>query len=479
MKQKKASFLILPITFIVTRFINLLQPPIFIDEALYLRWTQAFLNNRANWLISLQEAWAPLQIWLATGLSLINRTNLLFNLRFLSIIISGLSLIIIIKLTKLLFPQEKAAFWSGLLFILSPFVLIHDRLGIRDAGVTAIGLIILYGLSLRLFKKKKSGVFILSLGLALGLLWKNITWFFPGLTLLAYLWFKPKLKAYDLTILLALLLPLGFYLLTDTFSALAQKNQIFLISQLPNPELIRANLYQIFHWWFEYLTPPIVILTFLGAFTSWQRYRQSFYLLALFILPVLVFESLFAQILFPRYFLFTAVFSLIWASLGLKTLLNKNKVLTTIAILSLTPAIVFSSAIIKNLSTAPLPAIEKWQYVTGWPSGYGLRTLANHLKLNPPDVLIVEFSDLIRSGLPYYWPDHNLTVIVMSSDNQLSPDNIQLINQALSSKQSVVLALNILENPPKFFLADKIKSVPRPDNQTSLRLYQVDNLTYD
>jgi 4-amino-4-deoxy-L-arabinose transferase-like glycosyltransferase len=313
---------ILILVFGLTRLINLMRPPLFIDEALYIGWSEAIrLNPQANWLISLKEAWAPLQSWLGALFTSIVGDPLL-SLRLLSVFAGAISLFLIIKLGQVLFAQNKDKL-AGWLLVLSPFALMYDRLGMRDSAVTMVSLIVLLGTSLRLLKKKPKAVYLIAIGIAMGLFLKNLTWFLPGLVLISYIWFRPKISRHDFGALILACLPIWFYLAIDTWHSLTEKNQLFLSFREISLSQIKANVVQVAHWWWEYLSLPVLILVAGGAWLTWKKHRQSFYLLIIFTTPVLLFEILVAKILFPRYFLFVAVISFLWAGRGLQWLLKK------------------------------------------------------------------------------------------------------------------------------------------------------------
>jgi len=111
-----------------------------------------------------------------------------------------------------------------------------------------------------------------------------------------------------------------------------------------------------------------------------------------------------------------------------------------------------------------LPEIEKWQYVTGWPSGFAVQDLIDYLKTNPPQVLISESNDLIPSSLNYYWPGHSI--------KQLQLDEAYLLNTKLPD-QKTYLVLNEASLLPDHFSGKIIKQFPRPENKSSIRLYEI------
>jgi len=452
----------------LTRLINLMRPPLFIDEALYIGWSEAIrLNPQANWLISLKEAWAPLQSWLGALFTSIVGDPLL-SLRLLSVFAGAISLFLIIKLSQVLFVQNKDKL-AGWLFILSPFVLMYDRLGMRDSAVTMVSLIVLLGTSLRLLKKKPKAVYLIAIGVAMGLFLKNLTWFLPGLVLASYVWFRPKISRHDFGALILASLPIWFYLTTDTWHSLTEKNQIFLSFREISLSQVRANVAQVLHWWWEYLSLPVLILIAGGIWLSWKKHRQSFYLLMIFTIPVLLFEILVAKILFPRYFLFVAVISFLWAGRGLQWLLNtvnRQMKFILIAVVFL-PSIILDWQIISNFKEAKLPAIEQWQYISGWPSGYGLTEFVNYLREDEPDLLVIEDGGLIVRGIPYLYPNHQMKLVTSEKD-------LGLIEKSLRQGKKIYLGLNIADNPPEKFKTILLNEFERPKNGKSMKLYQIE-----
>ncbi len=460
------SLILIIVLFITSRLLNLMQFPPFMDEAIYLRWLTT-IKQTSNWLLPLHEfGWAPLTTWISTLLSYLIKDNLL-SLRLTAALFGGLSIIIAYQLAKLLF-NKTTAILASLFMILSPLILIHDRLGLRgDTAVTFTSLILLYGLTSRLLKKQSQGALLIGLAIALGLLIKSTAWIFPLMTISAYLIFRPKITRTDLLGGLLAGSSLLFYLLTNSLSAFINKSQVFLVDFSQTASFFKNNLIQVSQWSYQYLSLPVLLLILIGAYFSYQQQRKTWLLFTATILPVILFDLLFAKILFPRYLLFIAAYSLILAAFGLTQIIKKlpQSFSLPLLILVFIPNLITDIAITQDIQTAQLPEIERWQYVTGWPSGYGLSQLVDHLKTDTPDVLIVEENNLIRGGLPYYWPNHSMQIIVMTEANttDFQPE----------PNQAAYLALNVLESSPSQFKTELIQEFPRPANKTKLRLYKI------
>lgn len=458
---------IIVVLFLLSRLVNLMGFPIFLDETIYVRWLET-IKNTHQWLLPLREfGWAPLTTWLATLISYLVKDNLL-SLRLIAALFGGLSLIVAYKLAKSLFSQSVTTIFTLIFILFSPLVLIHDRLGLRgDSAVTFSALLLLYGLDQRLLKKKSSAALLIGLAVALGLLIKSTAWILPIIVVLAYLVFRPRLRRFDWLGSLLASTSLLFYLGTGSLAAFLNKTSVFLVSFSQTASLAKNNLIQIFHWSYQYLSVPVLLLILYGAYQTFKKQRQVWLLLSLSIVPVLLFDILFAKILFPRYLLFVAVFSLLFAAVALASIWEKLPRLLQplLLIVVFTPNFITDLAVIRDMKKAPLPEIERWQYVTGWPSGYALPDLVKFLKQNPPDVFITEANDLIRSGLPYLWPDHSMKIISLD-------DNLRLIDR-FELDQVTYLALNVSENLPPQFIGELIAQFPRPENKSSIKLFSI------
>jgi hypothetical protein len=219
------------------------------------------------------------------------------------------------------------------------------------------------------------------------------------------------------------------------------------------------------------LSLPVLILTAGGVWLTWKKHRQSFYLLMIFTIPVLLFEILVAKILFPRYFLFVVVISFLWAGQGLQWLLSKvNKQMRFILIaVVFLPSIILDWQIISDFKEARLPAIEQWQYVSGWPSGYGLEELVLFLKKDEPDLLMIEEGDLILSGIPYLYPQHSMKILPLK-------DNLEMVKKELEKKKKIYLVVNVVDEPAENFKTKKLMEIERPNNGKSIKLYHLESI---
>jgi len=405
-------WVLLLLSFFLTRLYHLTVMPPFMDELIYIRWLNE-IRFHGDWLIPLKEfGWEPLQIWLA---ALVNRLlpDPLLSLRLTSVIIGSLCLFLINKL---------AGKTAVLLYLLSPLILLHERLGLRgDNLVVLAALMVFYGLRQRLS-------FWWGLGIAIGLFSKTTAAALPLVVLVSYLWIRPKLKRPDFAAAALAVLPIGFYYFTGTLGAVVGKQSTFV-----GEALVKNNLLQIGPWLYQYLTWPVVLLVVVGILVSLKNR-----LLLINTLTPLILLVVSAKILFPRYLLPIMPFILIYAAAGFNWLKQTlPRALRPLLIVFLLAPAWFSRQILTDLPAAPLPEIDRWQYVTGWPSGYGVKELTDYLRINQLELQL--------SGSP----EAILTDTASGSAYAVTNINHDGVNGEL------------------------IKDFPRPENKSSLKLWRL------
>jgi hypothetical protein len=161
-----------------------------------------------------------------------------------------------------------------------------------------------------------------------------------------------------------------------------------------------ANVPEGSSWLWTYWTPPVVALAAAGlGFAVARRARAVLFVAAMVVLPFLAFAVV-SELWFPRYLVFLNGPLLAVAAFGVDALARALEprltprvpaaaVLTAAA---LVPALRMDADILLDPSRAALPALDQVQFVTGWPSGYGVRDsvqLARAERERRPEGLIV------------------------------------------------------------------------------------------
>ena len=446
------AIVILIIIFFASRFYKLMAMPLFLDETLYIRWLNT-IHQSGDWLLPLKEfGWEPLNIWIAAVINLLAKDSLL-SLRLTAILFGLLTLIcLFLALKQILKP--KIVYLILFTYLISPVILLYDRLGLRgDSAVSFCFSLALLGLVQRLIQKKPFAGYLISLAIILGLLIKTTAIMIPLIVLISFIVFKQKPTKTDAKALGLTTLPLIFYYFTHTLSLVLNKSSVFLNTGVT---MIKNNLYQQLLWLYQYLTWPVVVLFFVGLFLLFKQQKKLFKLLLISLLTTFIFMALTAKILFPRYILLSFMSALIIAGYGLSQIFTQlPRILKPLTVVFLIPALILSFSLIRDLKSAQLPEIERWQYVTGWPAGYALNDLVAYLKTDAPQILVTEDNDLIKSGLLYLWPEHPF-----------------IITQTPTA--SAYFVSNINNQLPDNLTGRLIKEFPRPENKSAIRLWQLE-----
>ena len=157
-----------------------------------------------------------------------------------------------------------------------------------------------------------------------------------------------------------------------------------------------ANLHLAAEWLWTYWTPGLVVLALARPRPRRRapaRARRAALLLALLTAgPTIAFVAV-SGIWYPRYLLFTTIPLLPLSAWGLVGLADARAaarppwrrsaaaaVAAGLLVLVLVPALRFDLALWTDPTRAPFPALDRFQYVTGWPSGYGSRDSVEFLR---------------------------------------------------------------------------------------------------
>lgn len=459
--MKKTLLKVLPIFFIIIfvflRLYNAQFLPPFIDELLYIRWIKEIANN-GNWLISLTEdGQPPLFFWLISIFSHFFTDKLLL-LRVFSSLFGGISILLGYRVVRMITDSYIAPLMYLFISIFSPFFLMYDRLGMRESVITACFTLVIYGLVSRLIKNDAGGAVFIAWGIFLGLMIKSTALLFIPVVVLSYIFFQKKLVKADWYVFVSIVIPFLIFTATGTLSNVLGKNSIFLFDPQELIKYLRLNVYSFYTWINYYIGIGLFAIFVIVSLIEFRK--KSFLTLMLLItLPILIFEILFAKIFFPRYFLFTAQAVFI----ALAYILSRTKTVYEILLLCLAiPMVVNTAKIAINLPSAELPAVEDWQYISGWPSGYGLEELSSYLNQVQPKLILVESNDLARTGISYYGVD--LPYKIFNSQQELS--------DLVVSNQSAMVITNTHDNWAIINNLNLVESIARPHNGSPIRVYR-------
>ncbi|KKR34377.1 MAG: hypothetical protein UU37_C0001G0002 [Candidatus Gottesmanbacteria bacterium GW2011_GWA2_41_12] len=367
-------------------------------------------------------------------------------------------LIGIYKLTKLLF-DKKTAFIAALLFIISPFVLLYDRMALFDGMLSAMLIWTVY-FSLKSSKSGKvTDAVYWGIFMGLSFLSKPTAIIFLIFTPLCYLIYKlPLTKKKFKPSIIHILLAIGIGELLNNMQRVSKvyfmmdlKNQQFrqpLAQLISNPfALTWGNLQGFFSWIVPYYTLPIFIsglIAFLILFIT--KKKQALVLFLLWFFPIFVLATAGREI-FPRYILFTAPYFFITLStLILNSIKVSKNILVRVFIIIIVgilfiPSVKFDYFLLTDPSNAPMPITDYNQYVSEHPSGYGLNTIFSYLDNETKNKKVTIVTEGTFGLYPYafnlyYWNNKNVTIIPRWP---LSFLDQEILDAAKTSKVYVIL----------------------------------------
>lgn len=376
------------------RLVNLNSLPIFTDEAIYVRWTQ-IANRDPDWrFISLTDGKQPLFIWVNILSQRLISEPLLAG-RWVSIIASLFSLIGFYFLGKEIF-NKKIGLLTALVWAIFPFAFWHERLAMMDALLSMFCVWSLY-LQVKLAKNLKV-FWALFLGFVLGggLLTKSSALFFIILSPLSFIFLKKKsvkkillwVGLLGLSALIAEVIN-NIQRLSPFFYIVGQKNLTFIYSLAELGEFTLSqnwhrfwgNLSGLSGWLGVYLTPGFILMI-VWAMTGQKDLLKKVFLFLWFVIPFMGLV-VFGKVLYPRFILFMTVPLIILVAYGIDKaiFLLKNKILIAGFLLILfSYPIFFDLKIVFDLLSAPLPTVDRGQYLDNWPAGWGINQVVDFLQ---------------------------------------------------------------------------------------------------
>ncbi len=393
--------------YLLTRLRGLDLLPIFLDETLHVRWALLFAQGDKSWDATWKWGRA-LTIWLGALVSPW-ASDLLHANRLLSVALGAVALVATVEIARRLLGP-RPAFLAGLFYVLCPFTLFYDRMALTEAGLSAFtALTLLFSIQVAESGRRRFAV-LAGIAFALAVLVKAIGVLALPIPLLAVLVLGPvRARLGALALVYAVgLPPVIWALLRFVANENAQHMAVlFTGGGGAFAQRLTSSVAEGAGWLWTWCTPPLVLLAIAGAALALARRDRSTLLLALLSAYPLVAFSIALTWREPRYLLPAAVPLLTLAAGMLDGLLTrllawapeaarekKRPWLTAVAVvLVLIPALRIDAALWTNPSRAAMPEADRFQYVLGWPSGYGVRDterlVREELARNPGGLTVV------------------------------------------------------------------------------------------
>lgn len=488
-------------------FVHLMALPAFEDEGSQLRLVWRLIEAK-EWLQPLSEG-KPLEAWLMAPLVQLGGEPLA-AIRALHVLVGMLGAVLTYRL-GIRVTDRPAAWVSGVLFAICPFVVYLQRLALSDILLCTAGIgvlisvvrfvesatwpraaVLALSLVLAAFCKFPVGfVFLISMPLALALLpagERRRLLEAPHLTRLLVAQAPVAMLAVAVTVVAGIRWHSGRspgFGLQDLFGiALGQYQNIGAGSGGPRPNLLRELTTQ--------LSVPVAAVGLIGVGASalYGDWRQR-WLIAVGALPMLAI-GLLTEFWFSRYLLFTLPPLIIAAVAGWRSLAaHAGRLRRPCELGALALCVVFmlpqSARLILEPAAANWSPLDRYQYLEGTGSGYGYPEAARFILAAPAAPAIVYSLDghsayQLRNYLPPAWNTRVTPIYYATDGKELRSEAERFANLSTRTPAWLIIPQQLL---PRYLIsifgeknADRVELrqialFDKPGRRTQLALYEV------
>jgi len=477
--------------FFLTRLYNLTYLPIFTDEAIYIRWSQIGSRDAAWRFISLVDGKQPLFTWIAMVFMRFISDPVLAG-RLVSVFAGLGSFIGMFILGREVFKSTRIGIIASILYLLSPFSLVYDRMALYDS-LTAMTSIWSFYFAILLIRRLRLDIALI-FGMMLGFGMLNKTsgflslYMVPATLIFFDLRKNDRLKRLGWWMVLvgvAAFISLAMYSilrLSPLFHMVGQKDAVFVYSfgewtRHPT-EFFIGNIRGMFDWLVHYLSWPIWIAVLLPALTFWKYSREKLLLYIWWLAPFVAL-ALFGRVLYPRFILFMTMPLLILASLTINFIIQRwGKTVLGVILLGVLifPSVWTDYLLLTQPTHALIPQADRGQYINDWPAGWGVKEVSNFILEKSQKEKVVVFTEgtfgLLPYGLEIWLVDkpnikiHGIWPLPVTPP----PEVIESVSQ-----NSTYLVANSPEDVPVGWPLTLIASYPKGlRKDRTLRLYKIE-----
>jgi hypothetical protein len=490
------SFLAIIATFFIVRLINLNGLPVFVDEAIYIRWAQVMKSEPTLRFLPLQDGKQPLFMWAMIPVFKVIKDPVIAG-RVLSVFAGFGSLLGLTALSYLLFSSIRASLLTALLYAITPYTVFFDRLALVDSLLAMFGIWSLVVGFLYVKKPRADLAMVLGGILGLSLLTKSpAVFFYIWQPIIAIFFFKRSKSKTIFKLLagwaLAFIISQAIYnilRLGPNFHMVGSRNQDYLFSfsqvlQHPLNPLV-GNFKSTVSWVTTLFTLPLAI-TIPFAFIKKKSTRSSLFILFVSLVPLMG-QALIAKVYTPRYLLYAAIPLLLLVAQGLlaasqEIRLKLPKLKNVFPIILLSFAFITSVRYVLTPDKVSMPSRMRNGYLEEWTAGWGQKDFASHLvNLSSQGKTIVVGAEgyfgTLPDGLQIYTENQpNITVIGVGQPATKIPEALE----NTSPENLIFLVINKSRNnlkPHHLQRLELIKSYPKParpdGTQEELQIYQL------
>jgi tetratricopeptide (TPR) repeat protein len=466
--------------YLLTRLLHLTRLPVFLDEAMHLDW--AFRTAATGQLVGHTDGGRYLPIWayaaLATGAADPLRVARLCS------VAAGIATVLGVAWLGRLLDSPQAGILAAFLYVAAPFTLLYDRMALVDSLLSAL---VVHALVFAVRWTRSAGRrWAVGLGVILGA---------AGLTKLSglLLFVVPAAVAFSSRasergrlrgqlvwvygIALALLIPL--YLDAAGTGRFFSEN--LWVLRAGEDSFLGRNAHLAAAWLVAYLTPLGAVVVALALVASFRGPDRADVLLVSVALGwCLFFVAVGGRYWFPRYML-PAVPPVLVLVARRATRLGRSAAWLVAGLLSVA-WFRFDAALIADPVNAPLPPVERSQYIYDWPSGYGLNEVYELLRRaaerEPVIVLRDQSSTPLKEGLDLLVRERNTPMEIVDAPVK-GGDSGDTIERLIRGGRPVLLAIDQAADRQLVLSLDGRRAVgpwaevPKPDGIRQVAVYAV------
>jgi len=458
--------------FFFLRLSKLNNIPVFVDEAIYVRWSQVMKNEASLRFIPQTDGKQPLFMWTTIPFFKITDDPLIAG-RLVSVAAGFATMLGLGFLSYVIFGDLLAGSLTMLVYSILPYAVFFDRMALVDSmlpmfGVWSIAISVSFAKNQRL-----DTAMLLGFVLGGGLLTKSPAIFFYVWVAISLICFF-KLKGNKLKSLGNLLLGLfaivvisqlmyGILRLGPAFQMIGARNQDYLFTWqevLRHPlDPLLPNLGRTLNWLWLLFSPTLLLALIFGLFSKKTR-LLSLFLILLSLVP-LVAQGAIAKVYTSRYALFAVLPLVPIIGFGLNWLIIRKGLLIKLsAIILFAVPLVISILCVFTPTKAPLSFDMRNGYLEEWTAGWGQKEVAAYLidqEAKGENVVVFTegFFGTLPDGLQIYTNGHkNITIVGSNPTITIIPEG--LVNTAPTNK--------------RYFVINKSRNKMQPSIQERLRL---------
>lgn len=374
---------ILLIAFVI-RIINLTILPIFVDEAIYVRWAQVMATEPTLRFLPLSDGKQPLYMWILMFVIKYFQ-NPLFVGRLISVATGIGTMFGIFTLSYLFLKNKLISLLSGFLYAISPFAVFFDRMALVDSMLSMFSVWTVIFAFLTAKNKRLDLALIAGFCLGFASLTKSPAIFIA--ILLPMFWIKNNWKGIwrlGVTYLLAFTM-YNIQRLGPNFSLLTSRTGDYILpinhiwTNFFDPLL--PHLKDFFVWLTSMGPVALIPLSLLGIYVGYKKYfRETLILLILVLFPVFV-QAEFAKAFTARYIFFVLPYLFILGGMIMLTKVNWLRVVSYgLITFFVIQSLIFDYYLLTNPYKANLPRGERSGYLEEWTAGQGIKEVSEYLK---------------------------------------------------------------------------------------------------